>query len=167
MRGLEVAAIKIQPCQLRQQGCFAILIVYLAADVQGFVEARQALVVISGIPAERAEAAERSDEFGTICGHPENRQRTLEELASFFHLAELRIGFAEIGQRGGFTIRVVRLAAKRQRLRMKFDGLSIVRKLGMNVRDIVERNSSPAGILDSARQFKRFLICTECMTAIA
>ena len=38
MRGLEAAPIKIQPGQFRQHGCFGILIVYLAADVQGFVK---------------------------------------------------------------------------------------------------------------------------------
>src|SRR5262244_2775550 len=107
MRSLEVAAIKVQPCQFRQHGRFAILIVYLAADVQGLVKASQALIVISGSPDKRAKAPERTDEFGTICGVPENRQRTLEMVASFFHLTELRIGFAQIGQRGGLTVRVV------------------------------------------------------------
>src|SRR5262245_10963407 len=140
MCGLKVAAIKVQPCPFRQHGCFTILIVYLAADVQGLVKAGQSLVVVFAIPAERTEAAERTDEFGTICGDPQNRQRSLEMVASFFRLAELRIGLPEIHQRGGFTIRILRLAAKRERLRMKFDGLAIVRKLGMNVRDIVERN---------------------------
>jgi hypothetical protein len=39
-------------------------------------------------------------------------------VASFFRLAELGIGFAEIRQRGCFTVRVIRLATKRQSLRM-------------------------------------------------
>src|SRR6476661_3724675 len=124
MRDLEIAALAIQLCELRQDGCFAILIVYLAADAQGFVEACLAIVKIPGIPGERSEATERTDEFGTTCGNPENRQRVLEVVASFFRLADLRIGFAEIGQRGGFTIRVIRPAAKRQRLGMEFDRFS-------------------------------------------
>src|SRR5262249_493813 len=50
---------------------------------------------------------------------------------------------------------------------MKFDRFSIVRKLGMNVRDIVERDGNPARILDSAGQFERFLVRTEGMAAIS
>src|SRR5215467_14803060 len=123
MRGREVAAIIVQLCQFRQYGSFAILIVYLAADFQGFVKAYPAPVVICCSPAERAEAAERADEFVTICGDPESCQGTLKLVAGCFRLAELRVGVAEIGKRSGFTIWVVRLAAKRQRLRMKFDGL--------------------------------------------
>src|SRR5262245_38093917 len=123
MRRREVPTSKIQPCQFPQHRCFAILIVYLPADVQGFVEICQPVIEISGIPAERAETAERTDKFVTICRDPENRQRALEMVASFFRLIELRIGFAKIGQRSGFTIRITRLTAKRQRLRMKLDGL--------------------------------------------
>src|SRR5262252_901731 len=91
----------------------------------------------------------------------------LEVVSSFFRLADGRISFPEIGKRRRFTIRVFGLAAKRERLRMKFDGLSIVRQFGINVGDIVERNGNPARILDSARQFERFLIRIEGMPAIS
>jgi hypothetical protein len=58
MRGLEIAAIKVQPCEFAEHGRFAVLIVDLAADIQGFLKACEALVIISGVPVESAEAAE-------------------------------------------------------------------------------------------------------------
>src|SRR5262245_34010961 len=87
-------------------------------------------------------------------------------VAGFLRLAELRIGIAEISERSGFPIGVIRLAPQRQRLRMQFDGLEIVCTLSMNVRDIVKGNCGPAWIPDSSGQFERLLIRTESLTAV-
>jgi hypothetical protein len=108
----------LQPCEFRQYRGFAILIAYLAADFQGFVQGRAAPAVVAGPPAESAETAERTDEFVAVFRDLENFDCPPEMDTSFLRLAELRIGIAEIGKRGGFTIGVVRLAAKRQGLTM-------------------------------------------------
>ena len=76
MRGREVAEVVVKPCQVRQYSGLAILVVYVAADFERFVKACAAPVVISGLPAERAETAERADDFVSVFGAPEDRQRT-------------------------------------------------------------------------------------------
>ena len=98
MGRLEIAAFEVQPREFRQHGRFAVLIMYLAADLQGFVQASQTFVVLSGAPVERPETAQRTDKFRPILSDPENRQRTFEMITSFFRLAELRIGVTETSQ---------------------------------------------------------------------
>jgi hypothetical protein len=118
VRGLKITEITFQPRQFSQDGRFATLIAYVAGDSQSFVQAFPALVEVAGISFEGAESAKGAGEFGTIVGDPEDRERRFEMVASFFRLAKPGIGFPEIRQRGCFAVRVVRLATKRQSLRM-------------------------------------------------
>ena len=83
-----------------------------------------------------------------------------------FPFPQLGVGVAHVEERVRFSIGIAGSTPERQRLPVDFNCLTIVTRIRVDRRDVVERGSHPAPIVHLANQLKRLLVKLELTLAI-